>query len=279
MIVQGEVDEQRTNTGREPLRVEFLADDNPLYVLPFFEEFLAHYGDEFSVARISLCAPMGKRSRRELLGRLTALYGRYGMLRILGRLVHAKVMGLLPRSRGQKKYFSLTQLAAAYGIPCGRIGSPNAESFRTQMESRSPDLVVSVACPYILKAPLLSIPRLGCINIHHAPLPRYKGMMPTFWQVFHGETKVGVTIHSMNEAIDEGDGLLQDHMQIEPGETLDHLMKRSKRHGAHCMARVLRQFQTGEQRPFRLGHEGSTYFSFPTADQMLEFRRLGFRVL
>jgi methionyl-tRNA formyltransferase len=279
MTVQENLGEQQTSYEVKSLRIEFLTDDNPLYVLPFFEEFLAKYGDELPIARISLCAPMGKRSRRDLFERLTALYGRFGMLRIMARLVHSRLMSLLPRRRGVKRYFSMTQLAKAYGIPCERIDSPNDETFRSAMIARAPDVVVSVACPFILKAPVLAIPRLGCINIHHAPLPRYKGMMPTFWQVFNRETSVGVTIHYMNEAIDEGNGLLQEQMEIQPGETLDHLIKRSKRHGAHCMARVLRQLRTGEQTPFPLGREASTYFSFPTAEQMLDFRKQGFRVL
>ncbi|MBW4028568.1 MAG: hypothetical protein HIU93_14415 [Acidobacteria bacterium] len=264
---------------KSKLRIEFLADDNPLYVLPFFEEFLAGYSAEFSITRISLCRPMGKRSRRALLTQLTALYGYPGILRIIARLGYAKVMGMLPRSREANRYFSLTQLAQAYGIPCERIGNPNDQAFCEALTDRSADIIVSVACPYILKSALLATPLLGCINIHHAPLPRYKGMMPTFWQVFHGETRVGVTIHSMNEAIDEGAGLLQEYMDIQPGESLDHLIKRSKRHGAHCMAVVLKQIQAGQQKPFPLDTAEATYFTFPTADQMLDFRRRGFRVL
>lgn len=278
MKQQGSI-ERQNSTCAQPMRVEFLADDNPLYVLPFFHEFLARYGEEFTVSRISLCPPMGKRSRRALLEQLTALYGPVGILRVLARLGLAKFIGSFPRKRGAKTYFSMEQLARAYGVACEHIGSPNDETFRSALTERAPDIVVSVACPFILKAPVLAIPKLGCINIHHAPLPRYKGMMPTFWQVFHRETSVGVTVHYMNEAIDEGKGLLQEQMEIQPGESLDHLIKRSKRHGAHCMARVLKQIQAGEQKPFPLETEHSTYFTFPTADQMLDFRRRGFRVL
>lgn len=271
--------EREVGEEKATLRVDFLADDNPLYVLPFFEELLACYDGEFTIGRISLCRPMGRRSRRALLEQLTALYGRQGILVILTRLGWAKLMGLLPRRRGAKRYFSLMQLAKAYGIPCGHITNPNDEEFRRSLAERAPDVIVSVACPYILKAPVLGIPRLGCINIHHAPLPRYKGMMPTFWQVFNREKSVGVTIHYMNEAIDEGNGLLRDQMEILPGESLDHLIKRSKRHGAHCMARVLKQVRRNEQKPFPLDTEEATYFTFPTADQMLDFRRRGLRVL
>jgi methionyl-tRNA formyltransferase len=248
-------------------------------VLPFFEEFLAHYAAEFSIARISLCPPMGKRSRRALLQQLTALYGPLGILRVLGRLGLAKMLGAFPRKRGALHYYSLVQLCRAYRIPCEMIGNPNSETFRDSLAARRPDIVVSIACPYILKTPVLAIPRLGCINIHHAPLPRYRGMMPTFWQMFHREPTVGVTIHFMNEAIDEGRGLLQERIPIEPGETLDHLIKRSKRHGAHCMAAALRKIGANEHDTFSLDSPQASYFTFPTYRQMLEFRKRGLRVL
>ena len=260
-------------------KIEFIVDDNPLYVLPFFEEFLEHYDHVFPISRISLCPPMGKRSRQELFKQLRALYGSMGILRILTRLLRARVFGLLPRRRRARRYNTLRQLCKAYDIPCGRIGNPNQLAYREALEERAPDLLISVACPYILKAPVLSIPPMGCINIHHAPLPKYKGMMPTFWQLFHNEKSVGVTVHYMDEAVDEGKALLQEQMMIEPNESLDHLITRAKRHGAHCMARVLDRVLNGKDEFITLDETESSYFTFPTIEQMRDFRKRGLRVL
>lgn len=262
-----------------PIRIEFITDDNPLYVLPFFEELLANYAAEFTISRISLCRPMGKRSRLDLLRQLVALYGTFGSVRLFGRLLRARVLSILPRQRGAARYFSLSQLAKAYGIECERIANPNSAEFRTGLESRRPDLLASVACPYILKAPLLAIPTQGCINIHHAPLPRYKGMMPTFWQLFHGEKNVGVTIHYMTEAIDEGGVLLQEQLPVEQHESLDRLITRAKRHGAHAMAKVFRGIAAGTQTAVPLDNQCSSYFTFPTTAEMLAFRKRGLRAI
>jgi len=261
------------------MKIEFLADDNPLYVLPFFEEFLRHYGHRFTTVRINLCPPMGRRSRVQLLKQLTALYGPAGMIRILSRLALARCLSLLPRERYSTKFYTPAQLAKAHGIACERIDNPNADSFRAQLKERKTDLLISVACPFILKAPLLDTPSKGCINIHHAPLPKYKGMMPTFWQLYHHERRVGVTIHYMSEAIDEGQALLQESLEVREGETLDQLIRRTKIHGAHCMARALEQIEKNEQRAFALDHTAGSYFSFPTLAQITEFRRKGLRAI
>jgi len=267
-------------TSAQPaMKIEFIVDDNPLYVLPFFEEFVRHYERAFPIARISLCPSMGGRSRLQLFKQLTALYGPLGMISILTRLTKARLLGLLPRRREALRYETLSQLCRAHKIPFSRIGNPNKEEYRTALAQRAPDLLVSVACPYILTTKVLSIPSKGCINIHHAPLPKYRGMMPTFWQLFHQEESVGLTVHYMTDKVDEGHALLQERLKIEPGESLDHLIGRAKRHGAHCIAEVFRRIATGVTAQIELCDAQASYFTFPTTEQMLEFRRRGLRVL
>jgi methionyl-tRNA formyltransferase len=188
-------------------------------------------------------------------------------------------MALLPRGRKAARYYSIAQLAKAYGIPYEHVANPNQPEFIAGLERRAPELMVSVACPYILKEKILSIPPRGCINIHHAPLPRYKGMMPTFWQLFHGERQLGVTIHYMAAKVDEGDALLQDSLAVTPGESLHELIRRSKRHGAHCMARALRSIQSNEAVAVPMDHAQGSYFTFPRREEALEFRRRGLRAI
>lgn len=42
------------------------------------------------------------------------------------------------------------------------------------------------------------------VNIHYALLPRYRGMHSTVWAILNGEPELGLTIHLMNEDIDDG---------------------------------------------------------------------------
>ena len=261
------------------MKIEFLTAEDPFYVLPFFEEFLRHYSEEFEVIRISCCRAMGKRSRLQLLRELKWLYGPMGLAKLLVRAGAAKALAFLPRGRKAARYYSIAQLSRAYGIPYEHGDNPNQPEFTDTLRQRAPELLISVACPYILKEKILSIPQRGCINIHHAPLPRYKGMMTTFWQLFHGEQQLGVTIHYMAAKVDEGDALLQDSLPVIPGESLHELIRRSKRHGAHCMARVVRSIQTNEAIAVPMDHAQGSYFTFPRREEALEFRRRGLRAI
>jgi len=261
------------------MRIEFLTQDDPLYVFPFFEEFVCRYAGEFEITHISSSPPMGNRRRSQMLKELTQLYGAVGMGRLVARLIKSRFLGIIPKQSGAKSYATLAQLCNAYGIPYAKIGNPNASEFVEGIRRRSPDLLVSVACPFILKEPVLSVAPKGAINIHHAPLPRYKGMMPTFWQMYHGERAVGVTIHQMVTKVDEGQILFQDLQAILPGESLDQLIRRTKPHGAHCIAKVIRKIRDHVPVSIPMDKSNGSYFTFPTSGEIREFRKRGLRAI
>jgi methionyl-tRNA formyltransferase len=261
------------------MKIEFLTQQDSLYILPFFEEFIRSYSEQFEIVRISYCRAMGKRPRKQLLRELMWLYGVPGLARLLLEAGKARILGFLPRCRWAVRFYSIAQLARAYGIDCEFVADPNQASYASGLRQRSPELLVSVACPYILKRHVLEIPSRGCINIHHAPLPRFKGMMPTFWQMYHGEPQLGVTVHTMAAQVDEGEVLLQESLPVVPGETLHNLIRKSKRHGAHCVAHVLRSIERGAVAAVRMDQNQATYFTFPRKEEALEFRRRGFRAI
>lgn len=261
------------------MKIVFLTQDDPLYILPFFDEFFRQELGEIKVLGIFSCKTMGDRGRMRLLRELFFLYGAVGLVRLLARVLFCKILGTLPASRNSKRFHSVAQICRAFHLPHRFIGNPNREEHSRQIAALAPDLLVSVACPYILKGKLLARPPLGCVNIHHAPLPQYKGMMPTFWQMYHGEKEVGVTIHTMAARVDEGTALLQEQLPVQENESLDSLIRRTKRHGAHCMLTVLRQIAQQSQVTLSLDNQPGSYFTFPTPDEMKEFRRRGFRAI
>jgi methionyl-tRNA formyltransferase len=261
------------------VRIEFITQDDPIYILPLFEEFFRHYSQVCKVEGIACCRTMGNRPRRQLLLELKQLYGVTGLMRLLSRVAVGRIVGMWPMGRNAGRYFSLSQLCRAYDVPYQTIDNPNAADFVAAVKKRNCDVIVSVACPYILKKAFLEIPRLGCINIHHAPLPRYKGMMPTFWQMYHGEQSVGLTVHYMAEKVDEGAALLQEELKINSEETLDTVIRRSKRHAAHALASVLQRIASGSCTTIPLNSERGSYFTFPTRTEICEFQQRGLRAI
>ena len=73
------------------------------------------------------------------------------------------------------------------------------------VKSFNPDILISCYYRKILKANVLNVPKLGCINVHSAILPVGRGPAPTMWNVLNGDTYAGATLHYMDEGIDSGD--------------------------------------------------------------------------
>ena len=60
----------------------------------------------------------------------------------------------------------------------------------------------------ILPPEILTIPPLGCLNIHASLLPRHRGASPIQAAIIAGDTQSGITIMYMGEGLDNGDILL-----------------------------------------------------------------------
>jgi hypothetical protein len=56
-------------------------------------------------------------------------------------------------------------------------------------------VIVSVSCPQIFKKELIELPARGCLNVHGASLPQYRGVMPSFWMLANGERQAGVSVY------------------------------------------------------------------------------------
>lgn len=82
------------------------------------------------------------------------------------------------------------------------------------VKSFSPDLIFSIYYRNLLKQDVLDIPRLGCINVHSAALPKGRGPAPTMWNILDGDEFAGATIHYMVEGVDAGDIIDQKVVRV-----------------------------------------------------------------
>lgn len=267
------------NTNHIPLNILFITQDDPFYVRLFFEEFFKHYKSLDEISSVVIAHAMGKKSYAKLARQMYDFYGPVNFTRMGTKYAFRKVLARIPSAFRKNGGFNLAQLCSHYGIPViyeNRINSPD---FLKTVNHMNVDLIISVAAPVIFKEDIIRLPRYGCINIHHAPLPKYRGMMPNFWQMYHGEKSAGMTVHEINPKIDDGRIILQKEVDIEPRESLDALIKRTKRLGAHLMIEAIEKIRNGNVKYIENKEEEGSYFSFPTKEDVKEFRRRGKRIL
>ena len=146
------------------MKLEFITQDDSRYILPFFDEFVRYYQSEFQIGMISLCPTMGQRPRWQLAKELLWLYGTRGFAQLGTAALLNRLLGSLPTAKEAREFHTIAQLCRACDIPCQRLADPNGAAFTGALQQRASEILVSVACPYILTGPLLRLPQLGCIT-------------------------------------------------------------------------------------------------------------------
>jgi len=143
-----------------------------------------------------------------------------------------------------------------------------------EIRSLRPDLLISILGNQIFKKPILELATKGCINLHTALLPKYRGLMPTFWVLKNQELETGVSVFFMDEGIDSGPIIVQKRISTR-GLTQEDLIRVSKRIGMDAIVEAVELIGNDDVEVLSNDEAKKTYFSFPTAMDVSEFRRVG----
>lgn len=105
------------------------------------------------------------------------------------------------------------------------------------LRSLSLDLIVNARSRCFFREEVLSLPTLGCINIHHGLLPYQRGVMCDFWAHMYNRP-FGFTVHQMTKKIDDGPILRVEEVKLPPKSYTASIFEGSKRE-AVVLAEVL----------------------------------------
>lgn len=139
----------------------------------------------------------------------------------------------------------VAEAAAALGLPVMKTPSLKGQEIIDRLAAYSPDVIVLVAFGLMIPAPLLAMPREGCVNLHPSLLPKYRGAAPIHAPLLHGDTLTGVTTMWMSETLDAGDVILQRPTVIDPDEDAGALHDRLAVMGAELLVETLDRIAAG----------------------------------
>jgi methionyl-tRNA formyltransferase len=258
------------------MNIAVLTANEPLYLPRFFSQFLPETSG--SVRVIFMAPPRyGKDSGFAMARRYIRAFGVANLLRLGWRTTLEKTLDRLGVP-ARDRYRSISSAARAHGVRCETVQSVNDPLFIERLRQEGIDLVISVSCPQVFKKSLIELPKFGCLNVHGAILPKYRGIAPSFWMMTNGESEAGVTIFLVNEGIDAGDVVISETFPIKDGESLHDFIIRSKQIACRVLLRAIELVQTGNAPTRPLDTTSGSYFGFPTAQAYREFRRRGRRL-
>ncbi len=166
---------------------------------------------------------------------------------------------LVPVIIGQQE--SIQTLAHLHEIPVIEISSDPVNQ-RRQLETFSPDMILVSCFASILEYSTLSLPRLGCFNLHPSLLPRYRGPIPLYWQLQDGIRTFGVTLHRMSLQIDAGSIVGQSIVCRCSDDSESRLVQMLAEAGGELMLNVLQDLQSGTLKEWPQDETLATYYGY-----------------
>lgn len=149
--------------------------------------------------------------------------------------------------------------AQARGLTVIQPASLKERGVVEQLKGFKPDIIVVAAFGQILPKPVLTLPRLGCLNIHPSLLPRFRGASPVASAILAGDDFTGVSIMVMDEGLDTGPVLARAQIPISPQDTTGSLTAKLSWLGARLLGEVLVGWTRGELTPRPQDESGASY--------------------
>jgi len=181
------------------------------------------------------------------------------------RIASYRVLALI----GWKSRRSLAAICASRGVSCTTLSSANAPDFAGRLRELGVDLLLHQS-PEILRGDVLRAPKVGVLNRHLSLLPAYRGSWPVFWQFAHGESRLGVSIHLVDEGIDTGPVVAQAAIDRQPDDTIasahERLFARAAALTTDAIARLARR-----ERVARTDTASTACYRTPSPSEILAF--------
>ncbi|HOZ36639.1 MAG TPA: methionyl-tRNA formyltransferase [bacterium] len=121
------------------------------------------------------------------------------------------------------------------------------------------DLFIIAAYGLIIPSSILTLPRLGCLNIHPSLLPLYRGPSPIQTCLLNGDQETGISLILLDKKMDHGPLVSQIKIPVEPTDNYLTLSAKLADHSSRLLISTLPKFITNEIRPQAQNHSAATF--------------------
>jgi len=252
------------------MRIVILTQDDPFYLAENLDYLIPRIPPHSQVAAcvVFQVSPFGKQGT--ILDKARLTYDVFG-LRFFIRYSFNYICNKLNREK------SVLSVLQKHGVPILKLQeNVNAPQSLELIKTYNPDLLISIAGNQIFKRPLIDLTPKGCLNLHTALLPKFRGLMPTFWVMKEDEKWTGVSVFFVDEGIDSGPVLVQKKVEI-GDKTLEELIRRTKKVGMDAIIEAIELIHQDDYKLIENDASQMSYYSFPTKRDVKYFLKSGKR--
>ncbi|WP_053584244.1 methionyl-tRNA formyltransferase [Lysinibacillus contaminans] len=129
------------------------------------------------------------------------------------------------------------------GLPYYFMNEGCNDRLEKWVKELEPDLIVISGMSELLKGNILNIPKKGCINLHLALLPKYRGSHPIFWTYYNHDLNPGATVHYIDEGEDTGNIICQESYDLPIGSTEEEMIRLSSNLGCKLLIKSILEIE------------------------------------
>ena len=188
-----------------------------------------------------------------------------------------KLMSIICSLLNIKNFYSLNAIAKSYSLNYIKIDSVNSENFSRILKLNDIDYVINSG-NQIYGKNILREWKGKIINRHSSFLPKYGGIYPIFWQLLNGEKKGGVTLHWIDERIDQGSIAYQGSFNISHQKSLFFHYKLAFELSEILCNKLISDLKNGVIRKEKM-IGNSSYYSWPKYNEIVMFKKVGCRIV
>jgi methionyl-tRNA formyltransferase len=256
------------------MRLFFLTVEEPFYLPDFFAMVLNEVNAE-TVGAAIVKHLYKKESNLSVLRKIISSFGVNNAIKLSYKFYILKIIDKIYNFTKVKKYHTVKRTFESYFIPYFETEDINDSEIIQNIKRLAPDLIIAISLPQVIRKELLDIPTLGVINLHMSLLPEYRGIMSIFWMLLNGDKVGGVTCHFVNEKIDAGEIIAQQEYNFGESDSLDALIRKSKKIGAEVILEVIEKFRMGTIETQINDPNKGEYYGFPTKEDVKIFLEKG----
>lgn len=120
----------------------------------------------------------------------------------------------------------------------------------------------------ILKDKIINSTKFGILSYHHGDMKKYRGMPPCFWELYHNEGEVGITVQKISTKLDAGLPIMEKKVYIDRKDSYKSLLKKTKNAGTDMLYKSLLMINKGNYQFKPLDKLGKIY-TLPNLTQWL----------
>lgn len=250
------------------MKIILITQDEPFFLAENLDYLINRLPEGSSIVACCLLGPSPFGRKEGMLKKIKktiAIFGFRFFAYYSFRFFRCKLLGG-SRVRGVLEKHGITILELSQSI--------NSRSSLETLRQYDPDLLLSVAGNEIFRKDLINLAPKGCINLHTAMLPKYRGLMPSFWVLKNSEQMTGVSVFFVDEGVDSGPIISQRAVEI-GGRTQEQLIRDTKKIGMDLIVDAINKIESGEYTLIPNDRSQMSYYTFPTRKDVKAFLKAG----